>query len=81
MAAKVSPIEALKYVEQAAVSNRKIHKRSNYISPLMMAKQNFGRNKKKVVIVTLSFSLSLVLLNSVYTYVTSFDFDKCESIT
>ena len=41
-----------------------------------MAKQNFGRNKKKVVIVTLSFALSLVLLNSVYTYVTSFDFDK-----
>jgi len=41
-----------------------------------MAKQNFGRNKKKVIIVTLSFSLSLVLLNSVYTYVTSFDFDK-----
>ena len=76
MAAKVSPIEALKYVEQAAVANRKIHKRSKHISPLMMAKQNFGRNKKKVVIVTLSFALSLVLLNSVYTYVTSFDFDK-----
>lgn len=28
------------------------------------------------MIVTLSFALSLVLLNSVYTYVTSFDFDK-----
>ena len=28
------------------------------------------------MIVTLSFVLSIVLLNSVYTYVTSFDFDK-----
>ena len=42
----------------------------------MMAKSNLGRNKKKVTIVTLSFALSIVLLNSVYTYVTSFDFDK-----
>ena len=43
---------------------------------MMMAKNNLTRNKKKVMIVTLSFSLSIVLLNSVYTYVTSFDFDK-----
>ena len=42
----------------------------------MMAKNNLCRNKKKVTIVTLSFALSIVLLNSVYTYVTSFDFDK-----
>ena len=41
-----------------------------------MAKNNLCRNKKKVTIVTLSFALSIVLLNSVYTYVTSFDFDK-----
>ena len=76
MAAKVSPIEALKYVEQAAGSRLKAQKRSRRINPMMMAEQNFGRNKKKVTIVTLSFALSLVLLNSVYTYVTSFDFDK-----
>ena len=42
----------------------------------MLAKNNLGRNKKKVTVVTLSFALSIVLLNSVYTYVTSFDFDK-----
>ena len=46
------------------------------ISTVMMAKSNLGRNKRKVTIVTLSFALSIVLLNSVYTYVTSFDFDK-----
>lgn len=74
IAAKVSPIEALRYVEQ--LSGKKKHKRSRYISTTMMAKENLGRNKKKVVIVTLSFALSIVLLNSVYTYINSFDFDK-----
>ena len=51
-------------------------RRSKHISTMMMAKNNLTRNKKKVMIVTLSFALSIVLLNSVYTYVTSFDFDK-----
>ena len=74
MATKVSPIEALHYVEQAG--GKKKDRRSKRISTVMMAKSNLGRNKKKVTIVTLSFALSIVLLNSVYTYVTSFDFDK-----
>lgn len=74
LAAKVSPMEALRYVEQAPM--KKKQRRSKHISTTMMAKNNLGRNKKKVMIVTLSFALSIVLLNSVYTYVTSFDFDK-----
>ena len=74
LAAKVSPMEALHYVEQSA--SKKKHRRSKHINATMMAKNNLGRNKKKVAIVTLSFALSIVLLNSVYTYVTSFDFDK-----
>ena len=74
LAAKVSPIEALHYVEQNGA--KKEQRRSKQISAAMMAKNNLGRNKKKVTIVTLSFALSIVLLNSVYTYVTSFDFDK-----
>lgn len=71
---KVSPMEALRYVEQSAI--KKKQKRSKHISSAMLAKGNLGRNKKKVVVVTLSLALSLVLLNSVYTYVNSFDFDK-----
>ena len=74
LAAKVSPMEALHYVEQVATKKKQRH--SKHISTAMMAKNNLGRNKKKVTIVTLSFALSIVLLNSVYTYVTSFDFDK-----
>ena len=74
LAAKVSPMEALHYIEQTG--GKKKQRRSKHISTMMMAKNNLTRNKKKVMIVTLSFALSIVLLNSVYTYVTSFDFDK-----
>ena len=74
LAAKVSPMEALHYIEQTG--GKKKQRRSKHIRTMMMAKNNLTRNKKKVMIVTLSFSLSIVLLNSVYTYVTSFDFDK-----
>ena len=74
LAAKVSPMEALHYIEQTG--GRKKQRRSKHISTMMMAKNNLTRNKKKVMIVTLSFALSIVLLNSVYTYVNSFDFDK-----
>ena len=74
LAAKVSPMEALHYIEQAG--GKKKQRRSKHISTMMMAKNNLTRNKKKVMIVTLSFALSIVLLNSVYTYVTSFDFGK-----
>ena len=74
LAAKVSPMEALHYIEQTG--GKKKQRRSKHISTMMMAKNNLTRNKKKVMIVTLSFALSIVLLNSVYTYVNSFDFDK-----
>ncbi len=79
MAAKVSPVEALRYVEQKESGKGRSGRRTKpgqHISPAMLALKNLGRNKKKVMIVTLSFALSLVLLNSVYTYVHSFDFDK-----
>jgi len=74
LAAKISPIEALRFIETAPT--KKTLRRSKRVSTAMMAKSNLGRNKKKVTIVTMSFALSIVLLNSVYTYVTSFDFDK-----
>lgn len=64
LAAKVSPMEALHYIEQTG--GKKKQRRSKHISTMMMAKNNLTRNKKKVMIVTLSFALSIVLLNSVY---------------
>ncbi len=74
LASRVSPIEALRFVEQAGTKKKR--RNSRHINTIMMAKNNLGRNRKKVMIVTMSFALSIVLLNSVYTYVTSFDFDK-----
>ncbi|MEA1960548.1 MAG: ABC transporter permease, partial [Bacillota bacterium] len=58
------------------MTSRKKQKHSRRISTAMMAEENLARNKKKVVIVILSCALSIVLLNSVYTYINSFDFDK-----
>ena len=75
IASKISPIEALRYIDKSPESGKK-NKRKKRISCLMLARENLTRNRKKVVIVTLSFSLSIVLLNSVYTYINSFDFDK-----
>lgn len=74
LASKVSPIEALRYVEQQTVKRKQ--KRSGHISTVLLARGNLGRNQKKVAVVTFSLALSIVLLNSVYTCVISFDFDK-----
>lgn len=41
-----------------------------------MARSNLGRNKKRTVLVVMSLSLSLVLLNTVFTLSQSFDMDK-----
>ena len=53
LAARVSPMEALRYVEQTGTKKKR--RRSKPVSTAMMAKNNLGRNRKKVVIVTLSF--------------------------
>ena len=73
IAAKVSPVEAVRFTEKSV---RKKSKKTKKTTPLSMARANLGRNKRKLVLVVLSLSLSLVLLNSVYTIVTGFDMDK-----
>ena len=45
LAAKVSPMEALHYIEQTG--GKKKQRRSKHISTMMMAKNNLTRNKKK----------------------------------
>lgn len=84
-ASKVSPIEALRYTEGAdaaqgrreARGKRKARiKKTKRVSPKAMACQNVRRNRKKVVIVVASLSLSLVLLNSIYSLILGFDMDE-----
>ncbi|GAA0748642.1 ABC transporter permease [Clostridium oceanicum] len=77
IASKVSPIDAVRYnnINKNTLDKKKT-KTTHKVKPLSMALGNLKRNGKKVFIVVLSFSLSLVILNSTYCYVHSFDFDK-----
>ncbi len=75
MAAKVSPIEAIRYTGMVS-SDKKIKKSSNGAKLHKMAFSNIFRNKKKAFVVIISLSLSMILLNSVYTIVSGFDMDK-----
>lgn len=74
MAAKVSPIEALRFTE--GMKAKKKGKRSSGGGKIWrMALSNLGRSKGKTAIIIVSLSLAVVLLNSVFTVTNSFDMD------
>ena len=75
LAARVSPIEAVRYTD-AAYAGKKKEKKTRKVTTCSYAWANIGRNRKKVVIVVLSLSLSMILLNCVYSFVSGFDKDK-----
>lgn len=72
IAAKVSPIEALR-VSDGQQSSKKTTKKSGGVSIWRMAVSNMMRNQKKLSLVVLSLSLSLIILNATYSLVNSFD--------
>lgn len=73
IAAKVSPVEAVRYTDQG---KKKKQKKSTDGGKLgRMALSNLGRNKKRTTIVIVSLSLAVVLLNSVFSVTSSFDMD------
>lgn len=75
IAAKVSPIEAVRY--QEITRGKKMQARNNTrFTNFSFASRNLSRDKKKVFWVVLSLSLSLVILNSVYTLLHGFNEDK-----
>ena len=75
IAAKVSPIEAVRY--QEITRGKKMQARNNTrFTNFSFASRNLSRDKKKVFWVVLSLSLSLVILNSVYTLLHGFSEDK-----
>lgn len=76
IAAKISPIEALRYTDISGGTKKKSKKSINGAKLHKMALSNIFRNKKKAVIVITSLSLSVTLFNSVYNIVTSFDMNK-----
>ena len=73
-AGKVSPIEAIRYVD--APASRKKERNAKPVTAFHMARQNLGRGKKKVIVVTLSLTLGLVILNTSFAFFQAFDFDK-----
>jgi len=75
IAAKVSPIEAVRYTE-AGNAGKKTIRKSRTVSPASMAVANIRRGRKKTLVIVLSLSLSMILVNSVYTLVRGFDMDK-----
>lgn len=75
IAAKVSPVEAVRYTDSNPV--KKKSRKSRYGTKIAgMAAANLGRNKRRTVLVILSMSLSIVLFNTVYTLSIGFDMDK-----
>lgn len=81
LASKVSPMEALRYTEKSSV--KKKVKKSRRVSAFTMAVENVKRSRKKVIVVVLSLSMSMILVNSIYNMVHSFDMETyiSDSIT
>lgn len=72
IAAKVSPVEALRYTEYG-IKRKKPKKSTDGGKLVRMAYSNLGRNKGRTVIVICSLSLTVILLNSIYTITHSLD--------
>ena len=76
IAAKVSPVEAVRYSGNSEERGKKIKLSTDGGRLWKMANSNLGRNKKRTTIVVISMTLSLVLLNSVFTISNGFDINK-----
>ncbi|MGL4790467.1 MAG: ABC transporter permease, partial [Phocaeicola sp.] len=74
IASKVSPIEALRTIDNQPTKRKS--KRKGKTNTLSLAIGNIDHNKKKAFLVTLSLSLGLVLLNASYSAANSFDMDE-----
>ncbi|MDR3305307.1 MAG: ABC transporter permease [Clostridiales Family XIII bacterium] len=83
MAARVSPVEALRYTEPG-LATRKARRAGKGVrraelgkgTPLRMALANAGRHPRKLLIIVLSLSLSMILLTSIYSVVQGFDMEE-----
>ncbi len=78
-ASLISPVEAVKYSGLGNNNQGTYYKSKKGTSGgklYKMAFLNLGRNKKRTLITVVSISLSLVLLNSVFTLTESFDMNK-----
>ena len=75
VAAKVSPIEAVRYTEGGTIK-RKQKKGRKGVSLLSMAWANLGRSRGKTAVTVTSLSLAVVLLTVTVNFANGFDMDK-----
>ena len=88
IASRVTPIEAIQHTEgqsqeifqtdtkrKKGKAAKKRQKKTKRVSPAALAVQNVQRSRLKRNIVIASLSLSLILLNSVYSLISGFDID------
>lgn len=75
IAARVSPVEAVRYTEGGNIKLKK-RRSKNSAKITKMASANLGRSKKRTILAVISMSLSLILFNTIYTFSTGVDIDK-----
>ena len=76
MAAKVSPVEAVRYTEGGNPKARAKSRKARQVTPFTMAWANLGRSKGKTAVTVLSLSLAVVLLTVTVNVAGGFDMDK-----
>ena len=78
IAARVSPVEAVRYTEGGQQSGKKGGKRKSAAGASLpeMAWANLGRSRSKTVVTIISLTLAVVLMNLVYTFTNGFDMEK-----
>jgi len=81
MAAKVSPVEAVRYTESGqskkkAAGKQAVKRAAGGASLPKMAWANLGRSRSKTVVTVLSLSLAVVLMTLTYTFTSGFDMEK-----
>lgn len=69
---KISPMEAIRYMDGSYTGKRK-SKKAHRVTPAAMAWQNISRNRKRTFMVILSMALSVIMLNISVSVVSSFD--------
>lgn len=75
IAGNVSPIQALRF-NDTNIKSKKSDKKIKNVTPFTIARSNMSRSRKKTVIVVLSLTLSVVLMNTMYTFLKGLDMDK-----
>lgn len=75
MAARVSPVEAVRYTESSS-GKVQLRKSKGKLSLPRMAWANLGRSRSKTMITVISLSLAVVLLNLAVTFTNGFDMNK-----